>query len=176
MIFRYGLQMRCSVINRGGSGGISGDLRRGVVESQKARDGCTSSCKDFRTNEGNPAPALCYLGQVVLQSSLHEHNTDLSVTNLQPQKESHWTKCVLDSSQWAVFCGQRRQKCNFWQKTSVLLLREKAMHINSLTSFKLWTMRRREGAWRFEAALLPQSLEIHLRTDILFSNIYVYGQ
>lgn len=116
MIFRYGLQVRCSVINRGGSGGISGDLRRGVVESQKARDGCTSSCKDFRTNEGNPAPALCYLGQVVLQSSLHEHNTDLSVTNLQPQKESHWTKCVLDSSQWAVFCGQRSQKCNFWQK------------------------------------------------------------
>lgn len=50
------------------------------------------SAKTLKQAEENPAPARFYLGQVVPQSSPHEHNTDLSVTNLQPQRESHRTK------------------------------------------------------------------------------------
>lgn len=45
--------------------------------------------RTLEKEEENPAPARFYLGQVVPQSSPHEHNTDLSVTNLQPQRESH---------------------------------------------------------------------------------------
>lgn len=131
MIFRWGLQVACAVITVRGAGQILKDLRS-AAQLQKTRNGCTSLCKDFKTNGGNPAPALCYLGQVVLQSSLHEHNTDLSVTNLQPLKESHWTKRVLDFSQWAVSSGQGSQKYNFWHKKrkKILLGGKKEKHIN----------------------------------------------
>lgn len=49
-----------------------------------------ASCDPARKQEEeNPAPVRFYLGQVVAHSSPHDHNTDLSVTNLQPQRESH---------------------------------------------------------------------------------------
>lgn len=51
-----------------------------------------ASCGPARTlkqEEENSAPVCFYLGKVVPQGSLHDHNTDVSVTNLQPQRESH---------------------------------------------------------------------------------------
>lgn len=88
-----------------------------------------------KTNGGNPAPALCYLGQVVLQSSLHEHNTDLSVTNLQPLKKKvieqnvswifHSEQCCLVRAAKKATFGIRKEKKSFFGEGG-----EKEMHIN----------------------------------------------
>lgn len=65
-----------------------------MFDSKRPDMAAQLSAKTLEEVEENPAPAGFYLGQVVPQSSTHEHNTDLSVTNLQPQRESHRTKNV----------------------------------------------------------------------------------
>lgn len=63
-----------------------------MFDSRRPDVAAQVSAKTLEQAEENPAPSRFYLGQVVPQSSPHEHNTDLSVTNLQPQRESHQTK------------------------------------------------------------------------------------
>lgn len=181
MIFRWGQQVPCAVIIVRGAGQILKDLRRSAAQSQKTRNGCTSLCNDFKTKGGNPAPALCYLGQVVLQSSLHEHNTDLSVTNVQPLKKKkvkkNWTKRVLDFSQWAVLSGQGSQKCNFWHKKrkKILFLGGKKETENLIQAVSQEVEGGHMGVWSCFAAL--ESGNTSMRRHILFFYcIWIYSK
>lgn len=86
-IVRYELQVFCVAVNM--CPDLDGFFRRTLEDELLNLQRPEKAAQYFSIKGGYPALMLCYLEQVVVQSSWHEHNTVVSVISLQPQKESH---------------------------------------------------------------------------------------